>query len=233
VLYKDDKQIFEYFVEQFPKEGCGLLQNKKGKLYWIPCENKAENPEEDFYIDPKEYIKASLSGDIYAIVHSHPDTGEEPSEADIKASDFLGIPYHIYSLETMKKYEYIPKKLRTPLLGRNYEFGKYDCYSLVRDYYENLGIILPNIPFEDDWWLKGLNYFDELFDAFGFVEVEEPQEHDGIILQVYCEVPNHCGIYLGEDIFMHHAVYRLSCRESLYSGWRQHVKRFVRCKEFI
>lgn len=233
MLLKDDKEIFEYFVSKFPEEGCGLLLNKKGKIHWIPCDNLADNPEEDFYIDPKEYIRASLRGDIYAIVHSHPDVSEEPSEADIKASDFLGIPYHIYSLETMKKYEYIPKKLKSSLLGRDYSFGKHDCYSLVRDYYSELDIILPSIPFEDNWWLKGLNYFDDLFDAFGFVEVEQPQKHDGIIFQIYGEVPNHCGVYLEEDIFMHHAVNRLSCRESLYSGWRQHVKRFVRCKQFI
>jgi len=233
VPYKNDKEIVEYFVEKFPEEGCGILLNKRGKLYWIPCENKSDNPTEDFYIDPKEYIKAGLSGDIYAIVHSHPEGSEEPSEADIQTSNFLGIPYHIYSLETMKKYEHIPEQLKSPLLGREYLFGKYDCYSLVRDYYSDLGITLPSIPFEDDWWLKGLNYFDDLVEPFGFVDVEQPEKHDMIIFQVFCEVPNHCGVYLGEDIFLHHAVNRLSCRESLYSGWRQHVKRFIRCKQFV
>ena len=233
-MLSSDKEIIQHLLEKYPEEGCGLLVNKKGKVVWMPCENEAENPEEDFVIPAKDYIQASLIGDIFAIVHSHPDSTCEPSEADKATSDFLGIPYHIYSLPDLDKYVYTPKEIKNPLLGRDYKFGTNDCYSLVRDYYkENLDITLPTIKFEDDWWLKGLNYFDDLVEPFGFVDVEQPEKHDMIIFQVFCEVPNHCGVYLGEDIFLHHAVNRLSCRESLYSGWRQHVKRFIRCKQFV
>lgn len=234
MLYKEDKEILKYLLSVYPQEGCGLLVNIRGKIKWVPCENVADNPLEDFKISSKDYIKASLSGDIYAIVHSHPEGSSEPSEADKKASDFLGIPYIIYSLPEFNKTEYIPKKTKNALLGRNYSFGTKDCYSLVRDYYqETLDIKLPTIVFEDNWWDKGLNYFDNLFESFGFVEVDVPKEHDGIIFSVYCNVPNHCGVYLGEDLFLHHAVNRLSCRENLNSFWRKHVVRFVRCKQFI
>ena len=233
-VHNKDKEILKYLSEIYPEEGCGLLVNKKGKIYWVPCENVSENKKEDFIISAEDYIKASLSGDIYAIVHSHPDSSCEPSDYDKKTSDFLGIPFIIYSLPSFEKYEYTPKKLRNPLLGRDYSFGQSDCFSLVRDYYkQELNLDIPTILFEDDWWDKGLNYFDTLFESFGFVEVESPQKHDGIIFNVFCNVPNHCGIYLGEDIFLHHAINRLSCRESLHSGWGQHVTRYVRCKQFI
>jgi len=229
VHYKDDKELLKHLGFSYPEEGCGLLVNKKGKIHWIPCNNTAENPEEDFVISASDYIKASITGDIYAIVHSHPDASPEPSEHDKKISDFLGIPYHIYSVPDFEKYVYTPKELKNSLIGRDYKFGENDCYSLVRDYYkQELDINLPTILFEDNWYDKGLNYFDDLFESFGFVEVEQPQKHDGIIFNIFCNVPNHCGIYLGEDIFMHHAINRLSCRESLYSGWKQHVTRFVR-----
>ena len=229
-----DKEILEHFVEVYPNEGCGLLLNKRGKVVWIPCENVSDTPENNFSISSKDYIKASLSGDIYAIVHCHPDASSELSEADKKTSDFLGIPFIVFSVPGFEKTEYIPQKLKNPLLGRDYEFGSSDCYSLVRDYYEQeLALKLPTILFEDNWWDKGLNYFDDLFESFGFVEVEKPQKHDGIIFSVFCNVPNHCGIYLGEDLFLHHAINRLSCRESLHSGWGQHVTRYVRCKQFI
>ena len=62
----------------------------------------------------------------------------------------------------------------------------------------------------------GLNYFDDLFEKFGFREVQDPKIGDGILFKVYCNVPNHCGIYLGEDVFLHHAINRISCRENLY-----------------
>lgn len=228
VLYRED-DIYLHFMEKYPEEGCGLLVNKKGKIDWIPCENQAENPKEDFQIPSKDYLRAQLTGDIFAIVHSHPDASSELSEADKKASDFLGIPYIVYSVPAFEKTEYVPKKAEQSLFGRDYEFGKNDCYSLVRDYYfQNFDINLPTIKFEDDWWDQGLDYFGDLFENFGFEEVEDPQVGDGILFQVYCNVENHCGIYLGEDIFLHHAVNRLSCRESLHPMWIKHKTRFVR-----
>lgn len=234
MLHKKDKEILEHLIKVYPEEGCGLLLNKKGKLVWVPTENIAENKFTDFIVSPKDYIKAQLSGDIFAIVHSHPDAPCEPSEQDKRVSDFLGIPYYIYSLPSMDKFEYIPNRAQSSLLGREYLFGTNDCYSLVRDYYkQKLSIDLPTIPFEDNWWEKGLNYFDDLYESFGFTEVDTPKEHDFIIFNVYSDIPNHCGIYLGEDVFMHHAESRLSCRESLFSGWNKHVKRYTRCKQFI
>ena len=228
MLYSED-EVYLHLMDKYPEEGCGLLVNKKGKLHWMPCENEAEDPEEGFSIPASDYIRASLSGDLYAIVHSHPDGSCTPSEADKKASDFLGIPYIIYSTPDFEKYEYIPKKLTSPLLGRNYSFGERDCYSLVRDYYrETYDVSLPTVKFEDNWWEQGLDYFGDLFKSFGFVEVDEPQIGDGILFRVYCEVENHCGVYLGEDMFLHHAVNRLSCRENLYPMWIQHKTRFVR-----
>lgn len=234
MLNPEDKEILKHLWKCYPQEGCGLLVNKKGKLKWIPCKNVADNPLESFVIDPSDYIKASLQGDLYAIIHSHPDASCTPSENDIKTSNFLGIPYIIYSLPDIDKYIHTPEKLRNPLIGRDYKFGVNDCYSLARDYYqETLNIELPTILFEDNFEEKGINYFDELFESFGFVEVDKPQKHDGIIFSVYSNIPNHCGIYLGEDMFLHHAINRLSCRESLFSGWHNHVKRYVRCKQFI
>tara|TARA_B100001057_G_scaffold323533_1_gene323763 strand:+ start:1186 stop:1893 length:708 start_codon:yes stop_codon:yes gene_type:complete len=235
VLSSEDKIIINDLFTVYPEEGCGLLVNKRGKLVWDFCKNVADNKKETFQIPAENYIKASLTGSIHAIVHSHPDISCEPSDADKKASDHLGIPYIIYSLPQAEKFTYTPQKLTNPLLGRTYEFGKNDCWSLVRDYYrQELDIELPMLEFEYDWWENGLDYFGDLYESFGFVKVEEPQRHDGIMFQVMGGVPNHCGVYLGEGIFMHHAEDRLSCTESLYSPiWRKNVVGYYRCKQFI
>ena len=83
VLYsEEDKEILKHLLDAYPEEGCGILQNKKGKLVWIPSTNEAENPEEEFVINSDDYLRASLTGDIYAIVHSHPDASPKLSDAD-------------------------------------------------------------------------------------------------------------------------------------------------------
>ena len=115
------------------------------------------------------------------------------------------------------------------MLGRQYSFGTLDCYSLVRDFYsQEFNINLSSINFEDDWWNLGLDYFGDLGTAFGFVEVEQPQKGDVVLFKVFCNVENHCGVYLKEDIFLHHAVNRISCRENLYPLWIKYKTRFMR-----
>jgi len=234
VFNNEDKEIIKYLFDKYPEEGCGLLVNKRGKSTWIPCENIAEDKEENFVISSTDYIKASLAGDLMAVVHSHPDGSAELSEHDKKTSNFLGIPYIVYSLPEVEKTVYTPEYNRNPFVGREYSFGENDCYSLVRDYYrEKLDINLPTTVFEDDWWEKGFNYFDDLFEPFGFEKVDTVQENDVIVFRMMAQVPNHCGIYLGEDLFLHHAVNRLSCRESINSVWRKYIVGYYRCKQFI
>ena len=224
---EEDKYLLKHLLDAYPEERCGILQNKKGKLIWIPSTNEAENPEEEFIINSDDYLRASLTGDIYAVVHSHPNASAELSEADKKASDYLGVKYIVYSVPEGRKVEYIPRK--KSLLGREYKFGENDCWGLAKDFYkEHFDIVLPTMQFMDNWWEKGLNYFDDLFEDFGFVEVAEPKFGDVILFKIYNNIPNHCGIYLEEDIFMHHAVDRLSCRESLYPLWIKNVSRYAR-----
>ena len=81
----EDREILIHLLDKYPEEACGIIQNKKGKLNWIPCENLAEDKETDFILDQAEYLKASLTGDIHAIVHSHPNASSELSERDKKA----------------------------------------------------------------------------------------------------------------------------------------------------
>jgi cell wall-associated NlpC family hydrolase len=44
-----------------------------------------------------------------------------------------------------------------------------------------------------------------------------------LIFTMGANVPNHCGVYTGNDIFFHHAVNRLSCRENLYPLWKKYL----------
>ena len=219
--------IQEHFKKEYPREGCGVISVVKGKKKWFPCTNVAEE-EEDFIIDSQEYLKLKRTTDIVAIVHSHPDKSAEPSEIDIKYCNALGITYHIYSYPDMVLNIVEPSSSTTGLYGREYEFGVTDCFEAAKDYLKTVDILIPSrMPFEDDWWKKGLDYFtEELLSEWGFkpVPLTELQENDVLVFNVNTEVGSHCGVYIGNDCFYHHAVNRLSCRENIYPLWHKYLE---------
>ena len=222
---KDLDNIRKHFEECYPKEGCGVFAAIKGERVWFPCTNVSEE-ENNFIIDSTEYMKICQQGDIIGIVHSHPNGSCKPSETDIKYCNAIGIPYYIFSYPEMELHIQQPEKVKKPLYGREYEFGVNDCFEAMRDYLMSEGIKIPSrAAFEDDWWHKGLNYFtDEIIEDYGYRRVyDNMQKNDVIIFSIQASVGNHCGVYLGDDVFFHHAENRLSCRESLYPFWKKYI----------
>lgn len=217
--------IQKHFEEQYPKEACGILGVQKGRQVWYPCNNVADDPYNNFVLDSSQYLKLKRVVDITAIVHSHPDSSSDASQSDIDNCNAVGIPYHIYSYPDMELNIITPRHIKKSLSGREYKFGVSDCFEASRDYYSSVGIELPPRDiYEDDWWLKGLDYFTkEYINSWGFTEVNTPEKNDLLIFNVGSEVGNHCGVYLGNDVFFHHAVNRLSCKENLYPFWGKHL----------
>ena len=219
------EDIEKHFESEYPREGCGVIGVVKGKKRWFPCKNVAEN-EDDFVMCSEDWFRVRQQADIIAIVHSHPDGSNEASQSDINNCNALQIPYWIFSYPEMDVNIIEPETLQNTLIGREYEFGVRDCFEAARDWLiEKADITIPlRAPFEDDWWEKDLNYFtEERIKEWGLVKVTDAKEHDVLVFQVEANVPNHCGVYLGNDIFFHHAVNRLSCRESLYPFWAKHI----------
>ena len=164
--------------------------------------------------------------DIVGVVHSHPDGTPDPSEMDIKYCNTLNVPYYIFSYPGMDMRIIHPNREEKALYGREYEFGVTDCFEAIRDYLKTQDIEIPERKaFEDNWWDRDLNYFtDEMIKEYGYKKVEgNMQPNDVIIFTIRETVPNHCGVYLGDDIFYHHAENRLSCRENLYPFWKKHI----------
>lgn len=82
-----------------PRESCGLLVRVDGaEIYWA-CANLADD-EEYFVLDPDDYVRAEESGEVLAVIHSHPQPTPEPSEFDHQACVESGLPWHIVSSET-------------------------------------------------------------------------------------------------------------------------------------
>ena len=60
------EDIKQYVYEQGDKEACGLLSLQRGRIKWNPCPNVAENPKNDFIIDPYDYKAVADEGDVVA-----------------------------------------------------------------------------------------------------------------------------------------------------------------------
>ena len=218
-------EIEQHLYNEYPREGCGILGVVKGKMQWYPCTNVAKENEE-FILDSKQFIAYSNRMDIVGVVHSHPDGTPDPSEMDIKYCNTLNVPYYIFSYPGMEMRVIHPNREEKALYGREYEFGVNDCFEAIRDYLETQNIKIPERKaFEDNWWDRDLNYFtDEMIKEYGYKKVEgNMQPNDVIIFTIRETVPNHCGVYLGDDIFYHHAENRLSCRENLYPFWKKFI----------
>ena len=207
-----------------PKECVGLLLNIRGKEKYFPCRNLSMTAHQCFIIDPEDYVKADNTGEIKAIVHSHPVTPPFPSEADKLGCEQSKLPWHIVNPKTEQWGYYEPCGYKPPLKGRPWVWGVTDCWSLVRDFYkEEKGIELldyerPVTPQE----FNDVPLFERYAERTGFKELdpnETLKNGDILLMIIMYNTLNHVAIFLDGDV-LHHLTDRLSCKEP-YSAWLQ------------
>ena len=87
------REAVRHAEQQYPKEAAGLVVNGS----YFPCRNIADDPENTFVINPVDYARATLTGTIEAVVHSHPQ-GTPVSEHDRKACRQTKMPWYVYSV---------------------------------------------------------------------------------------------------------------------------------------
>jgi proteasome lid subunit RPN8/RPN11 len=224
---------------EYPRECCGLVVVFKGRERYICCTNAAQGTEH-FILPAEEYASAESAGEVVAVVHSHPNTPAQPSQADRVACEASGLPWHIVRVDLVdgaaqagEIHSFEPTGYKAPLVGREFSHGVLDCYQLIVDWYaQERGITLKQFARADDWWNDGhSDLYTEGFPQAGFRKLkdgEQPQAGDVILMQIRAKngVPNHAGIYIGDGLMLHHLHGRLSSRD-VYGGHYQEVTRAI------
>jgi proteasome lid subunit RPN8/RPN11 len=226
-----------HVLSEYPKEACGVLVGED----YIPCTNVADNPLRDFKIAPKELatIKAQ-HGKITAVLHSHPyhprmaptHPPEWPSAHDMHSWIKSKKPWGIVATdgEGLSQILWLDEKNREPLVGREFVWGKNDCYSLIRDWFkQERKITLPNFPRTWKFWEQGQALYDDNFAQAGFVEIkaEEATIGDCILVALKGNVSTHAAVITGPDEILHHVYHRLSGFDSLHKQ-RRRITKYLR-----
>ena len=188
---------------EYPRECCGLIIAVGRSHRYIPCDNTATDPAEEFRISPEDFAAAEDKGEVIGIVHSHPDATSRPSPRDLAMCEATGLPWHILSWPEGDLRSITPTG-RTPLLGRPFVHGAWDCWQVCADWYKReWGLEFPTYAREEGWWEQadGPSLYEQAYEAAGFYEVSQPQRGDMIVMAVGRTAhPNHAGIYLGGEV---------------------------------
>ena len=224
--------IRKHAEEEYPRESCGVISGGR----YIPVENRAENPENDFRMPDDIMTRYSVA----AVVHSHPDADDAPSEADMLSQIATAVPWGICSVtrDGAGRPWFWGNGIGVPdLIGRELRHGpsgsdgRGDCYALIRDFYRlERGIILPEFPRGDGWWERGQNLYAEHFSEAGFREIpaEEARDGDVFFMKILSSCENHAGILTGGgQLILHHLSGRLSRQEPL-GRWKKFISRWVK-----
>ena len=110
------------------------------------------------------------------------------------------------------------------LIGKKWEYGQNDCYSLLREYYEKLGVKLPDFERPEN-----LGMTDSLFlryaQSLNFVPVdfEDRKPNDVLLMRLATRTPMHAAVYLGNDKILHQRADSVSTVEPLRGYYRKRV----------
>lgn len=216
------KDIRDHARLRFPFESCGVIINST----YVPCENVHERPWEAFRIDPG-FIQKHWD-DIEAIIHSHPNGNGYPSKADMRSAIPSGKIWGLIPVQDGFPMEITwwgdPLPI-PPLTRRSFIWNVFHCLQLYRDWWRmERGINIPNFPVAKlDFWRRDV--FGEHCLESGHIDLGKPKSPldleigDMLLTKINCRNPNHCAIYVGDDVFIHHPADALSQRGSVIREW--------------
>lgn len=121
-----------------------------------------------------------------------------------------------------------------PYTGRPFIHQKWDCFTLLRDYYQReFGIEMPPVTYFDEWWNKGEDFYMQHSGVAGFYPVTNLKKYDVIAFRLFSHVFNHSAIYLGDNKILHHVGGKFSCIEEIRPAYVKMMFGYFRHKDLI
>lgn len=242
-------QIVAYAKDKPTEEVCGFVVETDSETIVISAINIHENPSQGFRIDSETYLKASNSGSIKAVYHSHLNDNEDAflSIKDVSQSKSWKLPYLLYHVDFnvwdyfdplyFDPYPLIAKgHPKTEDFYRNWawRWDRCDCYTMVRSWFKGWYDIeiedYPRPKSSREIFREGWNDFDLYLPSRGFEKVSRtPIEGDIVLMTLYGENPHHAGIILSENRMLHLyddktpsniVMYGSTWKDSTKSVWR-------------
>lgn len=237
---KNYDAVIQHMLKCYPEEGAGVV-TKSGMF--IPIENIAEDKLHSFQIDPT----VMETYDVRAILHSHvydPHDIEAnrmmvdpriPSLADLAGQIETDVEWGICICEGQNVTDPIwfgDYDHRPPLMDREFIHSIQDCLEFMKDWqYKEYGLKLPSQPRNFDWFEKGQNFFEDCYEAWGFVDVsDQPQARgDVVFYKIRGPVTNHIGVIVEPELVAHHLFGRFPVVEPL-AVWKKYITKRIRHK---
>jgi len=235
------EKIKRHALKDLTQECCGLLVEKDNSIDVFECSNVSESPKNHFSILPRDYLRASRSGSIKAVYHSHNSDNNKFSPNDILHSRSHKIAFILYCSTKDSFSAFDPDRDKTFLYDKIFKIGESDCYTVVKEYYKNLGIDLadsPNSRKDHTWHQKNPSLIQDLFNLnksnpeLPIIEInptEDLKKHDVIVFEyIKNRGPNHVAIYLGEGKILHHPRNKYLCIEPLSKPYQKTICKIYR-----
>jgi len=242
------EQAKKHSIKNATEEVCGLIISKDNNLVYIAARNIAENKKNHFAIDPNSYMYAASIGKVVACFHSH-IKNTSFSWTDINNSFKLNLPYYLYDIkeDKMKYFSPIDHKEYKKYLYLKFNYGKNDCFSLIRSFYKNQLNIEISDPEQDRamkymppencliWsrekykqWANENNLLD-----IDVNDISQLKKYDILVFNGLNKgEPNHGMIYIGNELVLHHPFNDISKIESIRKAHFKFLKFTIRHEKF-
>jgi proteasome lid subunit RPN8/RPN11 len=220
-------QIKEYALQNPNVELCGLVVSSGDSTFIYKCKNISQNSGKHFELSPFDYLRAYDEGRNKIVGFFHSQKSVKPSTLDIVNYRNHKIPSYIYSHESDEVFEVTDKHLKyNKYLGREFEIGKNDCFSLVREFYKNeKNISIFDYPRKDNWYKDSPEIIKSNYKKEGFIIIDLNDIINGDIVEFF---NFHFAIYLDGDFLLHHERNRHSNIEYFSDIWKKRITNVYR-----
>jgi proteasome lid subunit RPN8/RPN11 len=102
------QELIQYCCSKLPEEACGMITGLPSEVGFtaislIPISNIAQNPQQNFEMNPSEWVpilyKKDPTAKLIGIFHSHPSTEALPSQKDLHTLWYSFPTYWIVSFQ--------------------------------------------------------------------------------------------------------------------------------------